>query len=116
MKPHFESAKFIIYFYVNYSIKAKKAKTNYTVDISEMTGITKNYISLRSGTIGFIAGSMIPILFTKFYILPVKQSRDEREINYLRNSLRVMDWQVKKLENGDPESQSKIDELYWAGF
>lgn len=77
--------------------------------------------SFRTGTFGFLAGSTIPIMFTSLYLIPSQNFKDQKELRFLKNSVGIMNWQVKKLEN--LENRESVltndkyqDGLYWAGF
>jgi hypothetical protein len=74
----------------------------------------------KAGTVGFLTGSLIPILFTSFYLIPSQQYMEQREINWLKKVVSLMNWQVNKLESrqfGTSLSEGSYrDGLYWAGF
>lgn len=77
--------------------------------------------SFRTGTFGFLAGSIIPIMFTNFYLIPYQTLKDQNDIRRMKNSVGLMNWQVKKLERLENphsalNSESYQDGLYWAGF
>lgn len=75
--------------------------------------------SFRTGTIGFLAGSIIPLMFTNFYLIPSQNFQDLKELNNMKRSVGIMNWQVEKLEKRNGtffNSDNYQDGLYWAGF
>lgn len=78
--------------------------------------------SFRTGTFGFLAGSIVPIMFLNFYLIPSQNFKHQKELKFLKKSVGVMNWQVKKLENLEHNgahvlnSDKYQDGLYWAGF
>lgn len=85
----------------------------------------------KTTTLGFIFGSSIPILFTNFYLLPLRNYNDNQDLNLLKKVVNFLNWQVWKLEQNNNENDVVVDQftnrrylntesysdgLYWAGF
>lgn len=77
--------------------------------------------TLRSGAVGFLAGAVIPIMVANLYVIPQHNYAEQRELNWLKRTVSVMNWQVANLDRQSSgksllNHDSYRDGLYWAGF
>lgn len=74
---------------------------------------------VKSGVLGFITGTSVPIIVAGLYLIPNHHHAEREQISWLKKAVELMNWQVRKLQSGQITSLSEgsyRDGLYWAGF